>query len=98
MTLETIKNYLRIDEDITEDDSLLESLKEASINYIESTTGKAFLAENSLFKTLMLLLIHHWYSNRNITYKSSAVEEFPHSINALVHTIKHNDKFKVLDL
>lgn len=35
MTLETAKNYLRIDSDLTEDDILVNSLIEASKKYIE---------------------------------------------------------------
>lgn len=40
VTLEQAKEYLRIDEDLTEDDALIGGLIEAAIDYLEQTTGK----------------------------------------------------------
>ena len=38
MELEDLKEYLRIDADITEDDVLITSLGEAAVSYLEQTT------------------------------------------------------------
>lgn len=93
MTLENAKNYLRIDSDLTEDDVLVNSLIEASKNYIESTTGKQYDDSDQLLESLSLLLISHWYSNRNIANKTSAIDEFPHTITAILTTIKYNSNY-----
>lgn len=93
MTLETIKNYLRIDSDLTEDDMLIKSLMEASINYIESYTGKRYNDNEEIFATLSLLLISNWYSNRNIANKSASIDEYPHTISAMMNSIKFNPKY-----
>ena len=93
MTLETAKNYLRIDSDLTEDDILVNSLIEASKKYIESTTGKQYNDSDDLLESLSLLLISHWYSNRNITNKTAAIDEFPHTITAILTTIKYNSNY-----
>lgn len=93
MTLEAAKNYLRIDSDLTEDDILVNSLIEASQKYIESTTGKQYDDSDSLFQSLSLLLISHWYSNRNIANKTAAIDEFPHTITAILTTIKYNSNY-----
>lgn len=93
MTLETAKNYLRIDSDLTEDDILVNSLIEASKKYIESTTGKQYNDSDDLLESLSLLLVSHWYSNRNIANKTSAIDEFPHTITAILTTIKYNSNY-----
>ena len=40
VTLEQTKNYLKVDEDITDDDELISSLISAASDYVERTTGK----------------------------------------------------------
>ena len=42
VTLEDLKNYLKVDADITEDDELLKSMMSAAVEYIEQLTGKKF--------------------------------------------------------
>ena len=93
MTLETAKNYLRIDSDLTEDDILVNSLIEASKKYIESTTGKQYDDSDQLLESLSLLLISHWYSNRNNSNKAAVTDEYPHTITAILTTIKYNSNY-----
>ena len=89
--LETVKNYLRIDSDLTEDDILLNELINASHTYIENSTNKKFDCNNELMLMLSKLLVAHWYTNRNILSKSTA--ENPYSVTALLRHIAISSKY-----
>ena len=92
MTIDEAKLYLRIDTD--EEDSEIQQLINASISYIESTTGKKYNDSYPLMDQLSLLLISHWYTNRNLANKSSMIGEYPHSITDMLITIKYNSNYE----
>lgn len=92
MTIDEAKLYLRIDTD--EEDSEIQQLINASIGYIESTTGKKYNDSYPLMDQLSLLLISHWYTNRNLANKSSMIGEYPHSITDMLITIKYNSNYE----
>lgn len=92
MTIDEAKLYLRIDTD--EEDSEIQQLINASIGYIESTTGKKYNDSSPLMDQLSLLLVSHWYTNRNLANKSSMIGEYPHSITDMIVTIKYNSNYE----
>lgn len=91
--LETVKNYLRIDSDLTEDDILLNELINASHTYIENSTNKKFDCNNELMLMLSKLLVAHWYTNRNILSKSTTTEN-PYSVTTLLRHIAISSKYE----
>ncbi|WP_251441436.1 head-tail connector protein [Veillonella intestinalis] len=97
ISLSEVKNYLRIDYDLVDEDKQVELLINAAIGYIESTTGKKYVEDSEIMDTLLLLLVSHWYSNRNMANKSTAILEFPHTITSLIHTIKYNTSYKAVE-
>lgn len=97
MDLTLIKNYLRIDDDLADDDIQLEELYNSAVGYLESTTGKQYTNENMLMNMLIKLLISSWYTNRNNNGKTTQTEEYPHSITALINTIKYNSSLKDIE-
>ena len=66
VTLKQTKDYLRIDEDLTEDDELIGSLIEAATDYLEQTTGKTYSDNSQLFVLAVKMLVAHWYENRSV--------------------------------
>lgn len=64
MELTEIKEFLRVDFD--EDDILIGSLKLAAETYIKNAGSKISSYENALYKLAVLLLIAHWYENREV--------------------------------
>lgn len=44
--LNELKQYLRVDTDLTEDDNLILSLADTAIAYIEQSTGKKYVKDN----------------------------------------------------
>lgn len=84
VTLEQTKNYLKVDEDITDDDELISSLISAASDYVERTTGK--MADGSpLCELCVKQLVAHWYENRAVySSKPGAINVLPHTVTALL--------------
>lgn len=84
VTLKDAKEYLRIDADIDDEDTLVTSLIDAANEYIEQCTGKQ--NDNSkLYDLCVKLLVAHWFENRAaIMTKPGAWGEMPHSVTALL--------------
>jgi len=95
MELSKIKNYLKIDDDITEDDDLIIVLQKSAIEFAESTTNKQYSDEDNLYSLLVLQLINHWYNNRILqNIKPGAMSEIPFTVQALINHIAISSKFK----
>lgn len=62
MELTEIKDFLRVDYD--EDDILITTLKLTAETYIKNSGSKISSYENALYKLAILMLIGHWYENR----------------------------------
>lgn len=84
VTLEQAKNYLKVDEDITDDDELISSMINAASDYVERTTGK--MADGSpLCELCVKQLVAHWYENRAVySSKPGAINVLPHTVTALL--------------
>ena len=95
-TLDELKNYLRVDADITEDDALLTSLASAAQEYIESNTGKKFIAADPVMNLCQKLLVSHWYTNRSAVSKG-AIQKYPHSLQDILKHIELSDRFKAVN-
>ena len=87
MELADLKNYLRVDADITEDDALISALAETARTYIENTTGKAYV-DAGVFRQCEAMLVAHWYEHRDLSPRSGTVAEYPHAVDALLTHIK----------
>lgn len=66
LTVEDVKLYLRIDEDITEDDMFIDESISAAVTYIEQMTGKPYIDE-PLYRRAVQYMVAHWYENREAT-------------------------------
>lgn len=90
--LNIVKDYLRIDSDITDEDNQINDLILAAHTYIENSTGKQYVSENIMLM-LTKLLCSHWYTNRNETAKAN-VKEYSHSISDLLKHIENSSAYK----
>lgn len=67
LSLNEIKQYLRIELDYIEEDELLNELILVSEEYIKNATGFTFATEiPEIAKHIVRLLVSHWYENRAI--------------------------------
>ena len=97
VTLEDLKNYLKVDADITEDDELLKSMMAAAVDYIEQLTGKKFNEDAELFNIAERELILQWYENRTSYTTKTSLNELPHSLSAILKHISLAQHYESLD-
>lgn len=93
--LKNIKNYLRVDEDLTADDEILTELINASKAYISRSTGKKFVNDDSVMQMLVKLLVSHWYTNRNAMNGKTNSAEIPHTITTMLNHIEISSSYEV---
>ncbi|MCI8483497.1 MAG: phage gp6-like head-tail connector protein [Lachnospiraceae bacterium] len=95
LTLEEVKNYLRVD--LEEDDNLIISLIAAAETYLKNATGKEYPEENEqgeriayeLEKVYLKLLIAYWYENRSTISQNKGAsggvpDEFTYATRSLL--------------
>lgn len=93
--LKILKNYLRIDGDLTCDDEILQELISASKTYISRSTGKKFIESDSVMQMLVKLLVSHWYTNRNAMNGRTNAAEIPHTITTILNHIEISPLYEV---
>ena len=93
--LKNIKNYLRIDDDLTADDEILTELINASKVYVSRSTGKKFVESDSVMQMLVKLLVSHWYTNRNSMNGKQNSAEIPHTISTMLNHIEISSSYEV---
>lgn len=94
VSLSDLKDYLRIDADITEDDALITSLGEAAVSYLEQTTGKAYNDDSALMRMAVCQLVLLWYENRTPFTTKTNVNDLPNSLNAIIKHISLAQVYK----
>lgn len=67
ITLERAKNYLRIDPDMTEDDTEIESMIRAALSYVENRTNHLVYARDKVYNGACQVKIYDYPINSIIT-------------------------------
>jgi len=71
LTLDEVKEFLKLEYDFYDEDNLLQLLMTASEAFLLNSTGITFDSSNSLAKLFCLVLISDWYDDRAIIGKAS---------------------------
>jgi len=97
--LATVREHCRIDGDDTSEDSLLEILTGAAKRYVETWTRRTLYKTNADdgfetdedrllldddIRVAMLLMIGHWYANREAVNIGNITSEIPLAVEALL--------------
>ncbi|MBW5800068.1 head-tail connector protein [Halomonas elongata] len=103
LELDIIKQHVRLEPDFDEDDALLDTYATAAHRYVENHTGRTLYAtkaeiptddEHALvldddLTTAMLLLIGHWYENREAVVMGTIATQVPMAVEALIAPYRH---------
>ena len=92
MTLYEVKVYLKLDDDLTEDDEVITGLIDAAKTYIEDSTGKSY-QDTQLYNLAVKMIVAHWYENRQVISNKTVVNELPQSFFAIVAQIKWSSRY-----
>ena len=79
-----LKEFLRIDADMQDDDALIQSLGSAAVSYLEQTTGKRFRADAEIMSLAQKQLVLHWYENRSAFSTKTNLNELPNHLQAII--------------
>lgn len=90
--LKLVKNYLRLDDDITEDDGQITGLITAAKDYIQNMTGKQY-DDSPVMVLAVELLVSHWYTDRSPVSKNTT-RDYGHSLSAILTHIETSDAYK----
>ena len=92
ITVAEAKAQCRIEADEVDEDALLTGLIEAAITLIQSDINKPLVAEGEEGQTLTpalklaaLLLIGHWYTNREAVVTGTIATTLPLAYESLIH-------------
>lgn len=85
LTVEEIKNNLRIDYD--EDDTYLEMLLGAAQLYILGSIEALELPDTPQSNTLVFMLVSLWYENR-VPATNAMQQQVPFTITAMIHQLR----------
>lgn len=93
VTLAEAKLHLRINPGDTSEDGLIKDLITAAREFCENYTGKELVGENVVVpktvKQALLLLIAHWYNNREAVVAANVV---PREVELTVRTLLNQHK------
>lgn len=93
-----IKAHLRLDDDSTDEDTLLQAYGCAAWRLVQNKTGRMLIAgdalpddapENALlldddWRLAMLLLVAHWYEHREAASEAAGMKVLPLAVDALI--------------
>lgn len=92
ITVAEAKAQCRIEPELVEEDELLIGLIDAAISHIQSDINKPLVAEGEEGQTLTpalklaaLLLIGHWYTNREAVVTGTIATTLPLAYESLIH-------------
>lgn len=103
LELDIIKQHVRLEPDFNEDDALLNTYATAARRYVENHTGRTLYAtemevptddDHALvldddLTTAMLLLVGHWYENREAVALGTIATDLPMAVEALISPYRY---------
>lgn len=88
LSLSEAKEFLRIEQDYTEEDNFVSSLITAAEKYVHNATGKTFDNTNKLAVLAVQLLVSHWYDNRQIN-SASNMSKLSFSLDSILRQLNY---------
>jgi len=67
ITLETAKNYLKVDEDLTDDDALITSMINGALRFIEKRTNHIMFAQDKIYNGSCQVKVYDYPINSIVT-------------------------------
>lgn len=90
MELEELKTFCRID-GTADDDQLMNLFLPAAITYLDNAVdNKSVLTEkNPTYRLTIMLLVNHWYNNRDTEITGTTVATMPKLLQVLLQQLQH---------
>lgn len=90
VTLDEIKQFLRLEQDYTDEDILLTALRDTAEEYLKNATGQTFDNTNPLAKLFVQVLIVDWYENRSFMVEGKTSDKVRFTIQSILAQLKYS--------
>ncbi|WP_427340644.1 head-tail connector protein [Caloranaerobacter sp. DY30410] len=88
MDISEVKEFLRLEQDYTEEDIFLNSLIVAAKEYIKNATSLDYDDTNELYKLAIKILVTHWYENRE-AISERKTDKIAFSLNSILTQLQY---------
>lgn len=89
MTLEEMKNFLRVDHDF--DDKFIELTMKSSMKYVKnaitSEENNSFFEDNELYDLAVFMLTGHWYEKK-VAAVEKPLSEIPFGVISIIQQLR----------
>jgi uncharacterized phage protein (predicted DNA packaging) len=90
LTVEEVKQFLRLEQDYTEEDILLTALRDTAEEYLKNATGITFDSTNLLAKLFVQVLISDWYENRSFMVEGKTSDKVRFTIQSILTQLRYS--------
>ncbi|ACL19513.1 uncharacterized phage protein (possible DNA packaging) [Desulfitobacterium hafniense DCB-2] len=87
LDLTTVKDFLKIEQDFHEEDSIIQLLIDAAEIYLHNATGIKFDEQNNMAKLFCLILVSDWFDSRQMVGKISEKVRF--TVESMITQLKY---------
>lgn len=87
LDLVTVKDFLKVEQDFYEEDSIIQLLIDAAEIYLYNACGIKFDETNNMAKLFCLILVSDWYDNRQMVGKIS--EKVRYTVESMITQLKY---------
>lgn len=92
VTLEEVKEHLKLEEDYIEEDDYFKILIKASEKHLKFITGKKFDSTNELAKIICLVIVADWYQNRSLMEEGKNSSKVRLTINSILTQLEYSEE------
>lgn len=86
VNVELAKQFLHIDQEDTDEDGILLIIIKAAEEYLFEATGKVFTADTNRAVLYIMVLVTHWFENRELIGKSA--DKIQDTLNSIKYQLE----------
>jgi len=90
VSIELAKQFLHIDQEDTDEDGILLIIIKAAEEYLFEATGKVFTADTNRAVLYIMVLVNHWFENRELIGKSA--DKVQDTLNSIKYQLEYAEE------
>lgn len=90
VSIELAKQFLHIDQEDTDEDGILLIIIKAAEEYLFEATGKVFTVDTNRAVLYILVLVNHWFENRELIGKSA--DKVQDTLNSIKYQLEYAEE------
>lgn len=95
VSIELAKQFLNFDQEDTDPDGILLIIIKAAEEYLFEATGKIFTSDTNRAVLYVLVLVNHWFENRELIGKSA--DKVQDTLNSIKFQLEYGEEVMSLE-